>query len=132
MSSVLQSVSSSLLSFLQNDGKPSLPPSAWLATFNGSLLVQQVLRGRETDLTDTQKNRLLCVLGEHGEIWLDLGMDGVCHPFDATPHAMFVQAVCMCLQNLVASHNTTAPLPPPSGTGEPQPMGVISFQEDRV
>ncbi len=80
-------------------------------------------------LTDAQKNRLLCdVLGDHGEIRLDLGMDGVCRPFDDTPHAMFVQAVCTCLQDLVSNRNAPAPSPLPSGTADPQPTGVVSFQ----
>ncbi len=127
--SVLQYVSSSLPPFLQNDGKPSLPPSTWLAAFSDILLIQQVFGGREKVLADTQKNRLLCdVLGKQGELQLDLGMDGVHHPFDATPHAMFVQAVCTCLQDLVASHDTTATSSLLSGTAEPQPTGVVSFQ----
>ncbi len=55
-------------------------------------------------------------------------MDGGCRPFDDTPHAMFIQAVCTCLQDLVSNYATTAPSPPPSGIAEPQPTGAVSFQ----
>ncbi len=66
--SVLRAAVSSLPPFLQSDGKPSLPLFAWLAAFNGSLLAYQVFGGREVDLTDVQKIRLLAdLLGENGK-----------------------------------------------------------------
>ncbi len=67
--------------------------------------------GKGADLTDAQKNRLLCnILGEHGEQWLDLCMDGVHSPLDTTPHAMFLQTVRQCLQDPIICCNATKPL----------------------
>ncbi len=117
--SVLQSISSSLLPFLQDDGMPSLPPFAWLAAFNGSLFIHQVLGGRESDMADMQKNCMhLDILGKHGEQHLDLSVDGVHSPLDTMPCATMVQVVCKYLEELVASPTLTEPSPPSTGTGK--------------
>ncbi len=118
--SVLQSISSSLLPFLQPDGKPSLPPFAWFATFSGTLFAHKVFGGRGVDLTDAQKNPLLLdILGEHGEQHLDLSVDGDHGPFDTTPHAMLVQVVHKYLEDLATDHSATVPSSTLTGTGKP-------------
>ncbi len=118
--SVLQTVSSSVPPFLQNDGKPFLPPIAWLAAFNASLVSYQVFRGRGMYLPDTRKNCLLLdILGEHGEQRLDLCMDGVHSPLDTMPHAMLVQVVRKHLEELATDHSATLPSSTPTGTGKP-------------
>ncbi len=52
--SVLQTVSSSVPPFLQSDRTPLLPPIAWLAAFNGSLVCYQVF-GEEKWICQTHR-----------------------------------------------------------------------------
>ncbi len=118
--SVLQTVSSSIPPFLESNGKPFVPPIAWLAAFNVSLVTYQVFGGRGMDLTETQKNRLLLdILCAHGEQHSSLRVDGVHTPLDATPHATLVQVIQHHLEKLAASHATSAPTLHPTGTGKP-------------
>ncbi len=59
---------------------------------------------------DPQKNRLLSdLLGEYGEQRLGLHADAAHIQVDTTPHAAFLQAVRLCLQDPVHCNDTSKP-----------------------
>ncbi len=129
--SVQQYISSSVPPLLQIDGTPFVPLIAWVASFSASFVCYQVYGGRETDLPDTQKNRLLLdILGEQGRRHLDLSVDGAFSPLDTTPHATLLQEVRHYLEHRTTDSNAMHPLSTPTGAGKPRCTGVISLQSE--
>ncbi len=126
----LQSVTYTIPPFLQDDGTPSLPLCAWLAAYTSALLTYQVHEGE--DLTDSEKNRLLCnLLGDSTRQRLGLHTDGARMEADTLTHASFLHAVHLRLRDLVDHSSSTQPSSTTSGAGQAQHKGAIPFQVDK-
>ncbi len=124
-----ESVAYKIPPFLQDDGTPSLLFCAWLVAYSSALLTYQVHEGE--DLTDSEKNRLICnLLGDSTRQRLGLHMDGAHIEANAIPHDVFLHAIRLWLQDLVDYGGNTTPSPMLSGTGQPQHNGAIPFQAD--